>query len=320
MIRTAFAALLCSTVSAVALSLPAPGASDEHMRSVPYDPMNRTMMVLTVGRESNIQFNEMETIKRALFSHDNGPVSSLKECTQQGQAEECSKDIALLNNLPLFGKAVGKTDLIVITTSHPDEREHVYQFFIDVHAAPTDGSDDPLATYGLKFTYAVQEKAAAAIVQQVSWQQKRADATKKLAEDRLNTDVFYGPQNWRYMAQGRFKDIAPIEAHDNGRLTSFRYPGNMQVPSIFIVTGAQKQPSVCTTGKPSKEDSEGTEQVPQISQSDDLVLVQQTAPHMRLRKGDEVVEIYNCGWDAIGTNPGTGTSSPEVVRKVITSK
>jgi len=95
----------------------------------------------------------------------------------------------------------------------------------------------------------------------------------------------------------------------------------MPVPSVFIVSnGPQRIADACTTGKPSKQDSEGTEQVPQTTHMDDMVLVQQTAPHMRLRSGDEVVEIYNCGWDAIGVNPGTGTSSPEVVRRVISAK
>ncbi len=326
MIRLALAALLVSTVSAMALSTPAPGSADEHMRSIAYDPMNRTMMVLTVGHVSNIQFNEMETIKRAIFSRDNGPAATLMECRQgqPGQAaqagqEECSKDIALLNNLPLFGKVPGKIDLIVITTSHPDEREHVYPFLIDVRAAPMDGSDDPAATYGLKFTYAAQEKAAAQVVARQTWQEKRDEAVKRVAEARLNTDVFYGPQNWRYMAHGTWRVIAPIEAHDNGRITSFRYPGNMAVPSIFIVTnGPPRIADVCTTGKASKEDSEGTEQTPQTTVMDDLMIVQQTAPHMRLRSGEfGVVEIYNCGWNAIGSNPGTGTSSPEVVRRVI---
>lgn len=302
--------LLCSTVSAAALGLPEAGKADEHMRTVAYDAMNRTMMVLTVGRVSNIQFNAMETIKRVIFGALDGPVETITE-KEAGPA-------ALVNNLPLFGKATGKTNLVVITTSQPDGREHPYLFLLDVRAGVKNGDDDPDATYGLQFTYAAQEKAAAQVVARQTWQEKRDAKAKEVAENRLNTDVFYGVLNWRYMAQGQFRDIAPIEAHDNGRLTSFRYPGNMRIPSVFIVTnGAQRIADACTTGKPSKDDSLGTEQVPQTTQMDDLVLVQQTAPHMRLRLGDEVVEIYNCGWDPIGVNPGTGTTSPEVIRRVV---
>jgi type IV secretion system protein VirB9 len=319
MIRTALVILLCSSVSSYALSVPETGKADSHIRLQAYDPMNRTMLVLTVNRVSNIAFNQMEMIKRIIFSHENGPVTTLSAKCEKGDTS-CAGDAPLINNLPLFGKAVGKTDLIVITTS-PDGHEHTYQFFVEVRAEPPGGADDPDATYGLQFTYAQQEKAAAAVVAKVTWQEKRDEAVKRVTEARLNTDVFYGPQNWRYMAQGLSKDIAPIEAHDNGRITSLRYPGNMHTPSIFIVTnGSQQVASVCTTGKASKDDSLGTEQVPQVTQMDDLVIIQQTAPHMRLRSGDAVVEIYNCGWDAIGQNPGTGTSSPEVIRRVVSTK
>ena len=312
MIRLSLAALLCSTVSAMALSVPQPGTADPHIKTQPYDPMNRTLMVLSVGRVSNIVFSPGEMVKRLVFGDDNGPSTTLNK--------EERDQTALINNLPLFGKVVGKTDLIVITNS-PDGHEHTYQFLIDVHSAQLHGDDDPDVTYGLEFTYAAQEKAAAAVVQRVSWQEKRDAAAKKLAEDRLNTDVFYGPQNWRYMAQGLYKDMVPTEVHDNGRLTALRFPGNMAIPSVFIVSGpgTSRTPDVCTTGKASKEDSEGIEQVPQTSTNDDMMLVQQTAPHMRLRSGPYVTELYNCAWDPIGTNSGTGTTSPEVIRRVVST-
>jgi type IV secretion system protein VirB9 len=312
MIRTAVAVLLCSSVSSYALSLPEPGKADTHVRLQPYDPLNRTMLVLTVSRVSNIMFSPMEMIKRVIFGDENGPVATI--------TEKVGGPAPLVNNLPLFGKAVGKTDLIVITAS-PDGKEHPYQFFLDVRPTPKDGNDDPEAVYGLQFTYVAQEKVAAQQEARQTWKEKQDAKMKEVAENRLNTDVFYGPQNWRYMAQGQFRDIAPIEAHDNGRITAFRYPGSMPVPSVFVVSnGQQRIADACTTGKPSKQDSEGTERVPQTTHMDDMVLVQQTAPHMRLRSGDPVVEIYNCGWDAIGVNPGTGTSSPEVVRRVISTK
>jgi type IV secretion system protein VirB9 len=312
MTRAALSLWLLSTVSAFALSAPTPGVADPHVRQQPYDPMNRTQLVLTVSRVSNITFSPNEQIKRALFGDENAPASTLNE-KEAGPAP-------MINNLPLFGKVPGKTDLVVIT-SLPDGHEHTYQFAIDVHAAPKDGSDDPDAIYGLEFTYAVQEKAAAVVVAKQTWKEKQDAKMKETAEARLNTDVFYGLQNWRYMAQGQFKDIVPVEIHDNGRLTAFRYPGNMAIPSVFIVSnGPQRIADACTTGKASKEDSLGTEQVPQTSQMDDMVLVQQTAAHIRLRSGEAVVEIYNCGWDPIGVNPGTGTTSPEVVRRVVSAK
>jgi type IV secretion system protein VirB9 len=308
------ALLLLSTVSAAALSLPETAGKDAQVRTVAYDPMDRVKMVLTLGRVSVVRFNEMEVVKRAIFGSEDGPVTSLK----RDQADQQP----LINNLPLFGNTLGKTNLVVITSS-PDGREHSYMFWLEVRKGPSDGSDDPEATYGLQFTYAVQEKAAAAVVAKQTWKEKQDAKMKEVAEARLNTDVFFGGiQNWSYMAQSQFHDIVPVEAHDNGRITAFRYPGNMRIPSVFIVSnGPQRIADICTTGKPSKEDSLGDEQVPQVTQMDDMVIVQQTAPHMRLRLGEhEVAEVYNCAWDKIGVNPGTGTGTGEVVRRVVSTK
>ena len=39
-------------------------------------------------------------------------------------------------------------------------------------------------------------------------------------------------------------------------------------------------------------------------------------PLLRLRDGKAVLCIVNQGWDAVGRNPATGTTSPDVVREL----
>jgi type IV secretory pathway VirB9-like protein len=91
----------------------------------------------------------------------------------------------------------------------------------------------------------------------------------------------------------------------------------MAHPALFVVLdGHQGRPEVCTTGKATGNDA--AEQAINTTIVDDLIIAQRTAAHFRIRSGDEVVEIYNCGWNPIGANPGTGTTSPDVVRRVIT--
>jgi type IV secretion system protein VirB9 len=309
MLRPLAAAMVLGSCSQVwALSVPTPSAKDAHVRTEIYDPMNRVPIVLQKGMVTNIAFSPSERIKRTMFGLG-GPVSSLDP--------QDANQAPMVNNVQFFGREVGVSNAVVVTIL-PDGMERTYVLALRVVPTPADGSEDPAATFSLMFTYPLQEKAAAQQVAAVSWKEQKAAKDKAVAEARLNQDVFYGVQNWKYLAQGKDSDIAPTEAHDNGRITGFRYPGNMPHPTVFVVTDTTPGMSqACTTGKPSGD--EGQESAPQTRAYDDMLIVEQTAPHFRLRSGTKVVEIYNCGWDPIGSNPGTGTTSPDVIRKVISS-
>jgi type IV secretion system protein VirB9 len=294
--RLALAFLLCTTVSAYALDAPMPGKEDAHIRTVPYSAMNRTKIIATVGRITTITFSPQEQIERVLFGQPDAPIQGPdpKEVGQQ----------AMINNLPLIGKRVGKTDVVVITKLMPEGQERTYQIFADVHSTK-DGDDDPDATYGLVYTYPQQVQQAKVEQQQaavMTWKQKQEEKKKQVAEARLATDIYYGDHNWRYEAQGKDKQIAPAEAFDNGRLTGLRFPGNTELPTVYIV------------------DPSGTEHTAQTWAWNDLVVVQQVAEHMRLRLGPAVLEVWNRAYDPVGNNPGTGTTSPTVVRQVVSTK
>jgi hypothetical protein len=47
----------------------------------------------------------------------------------------------------------------------------------------------------------------------------------------------------------------------------------------------------------------------------DVAVIPATATDFCLRHGEEVLQVHNIGY-AIGSDPGTGTTSPEVVRSV----
>jgi type IV secretion system protein VirB9 len=305
-------ALLCIALSLMAVSAHA----DEAIRTETYSPQSRTSLVIQQGRVTNITFNVMERIKR-IVAVEPGPISTL--------GKDNSNQEPLVNNLPVFGKSPGNTNLIVITLS-PDGMERSYLFTVRVVPTPEDGTEDPRATFSLTFKYPKEQMTPMVVrpsstsqVATISWKQKQAVKDKEIAEARLNSDVSFGPQNLKYLAQGSSRDIAPTAASDNGRLTTFRYPGNLGVPSVFVVQDAKSGiPDVCTTGR--STDNEAPEQTVQATINGDLIVVQRTAAHFRLREGRDVIEIYNCGYDPIGQDPGTGTSSPEVVRRVITAQ
>ena len=95
----------------------------------------------------------------------------------------------------------------------------------------------------------------------------------------------------------------PAEVSDNGETTAFRFPGNTRQPVIYQMT------------------PDGKEQIAATSRcGNDIVIAHGTAAGWRLRMGGEVVDIWNVGFDAVGQNPFTGTTSPEIVRTIRSPK
>ena len=110
-------------------------------------------------------------------------------------------------------------------------------------------------------------------------------------------DPFFGSRNWHYVAQGD-RSILPLEVFDNGFSTVFRFPGNVRIPSVFVIN------------------PDGKEATANYAVKGDLVQVDSVARAWRLRDGQTVLSIWNQAFDAIGQNPETGTTSPNVQRVV----
>lgn len=281
---------------AMALSVPPPGAADPHIRTVPYDQMNRTVLIGEIGRETTITFGADERIGRVVFGQPDAELWN-------GPDPKDVKDQALQNNLPLWPMKVGSTNMQV-TTDLPDGSQRIYQFALYAKVAGSDGTDDPDATFGLIFTYpqVVKQEAIAA------WKSRKEAAEKTSAKARLAVDVFYGERNWRYVSRPNSvwveNNWPKPEVSDNGQLTAFLFQGNVPEPAIYIV-----DIPTCGPG--------GHERLAPFANQNGLDVVQTTAQHFRLRLGDAVMEVCNLNFDPIGQNPGTGTTTPDVVRQVI---
>jgi type IV secretion system protein VirB9 len=174
-----------------------------------------------------------------------------------------------------------------VVTLRKDGQQRIYQF--DLESGP---ASSPV--FGINFAYPgdiaeARRKAAA---------EKAAQLEAEKTRQRLNVECFYGRRNWAYEAKGAIS-IEPAEVSDNGETTAFRFPGNTPQPAIYQMT------------------PDGKEQIATTSRcGDDVVIVHGTAAGWRLRMGAEVVDVWNVGFDRIGQNPYTGTTSPEVVRSV----
>jgi type IV secretion system protein VirB9 len=292
--------LLAGVTAAHALEIPRPAGDDPHVRVAVHQPSQSVLLVGAVGRSMVITFGLGETITRVDF--ESPPNVDDKKIPAPWQAPG-AKDVEqapLGNILPLWAMREGRSSLQVVTQK--DGRNRVYLFqLIALPRQPeecaTDDCDDPRIITGLTFEYPADRRKADLQRQAAN----RQAAERKAAEARLKTDIFYGVRNWKYVVQGEsqaIRDLAPNAVSDNSQVTGFRYLGNRAVPSIYIVA------------------SDGAERQVTPTPDQDLLVVYETAAHWRLRSGSEVIDLFNKGYDPVGANPETGTTSPEVIRVI----
>lgn len=133
-------------------------------------------------------------------------------------------------------------------------------------------------------------------------QQAATRALKAQAKDAASVLALheaFGPRNWRYSAQGS-QALEPQSVYDNGKITAFAFTGNQEMPAIYI------------------ENSDGTESLVPKSVDGNLVLVHAVSRKFILRRGGDVLCVFNEAYDRVGINPDTNTTSPSVERVVTT--
>jgi type IV secretion system protein VirB9 len=129
-----------------------------------------------------------------------------------------------------------------------------------------------------------------------SYQFELSIAETTLADSYFVVSFAYPARNWRFSAQGSI-DLEPEAVFDDGKETTFRFEGNREIPAIYLIN------------------SDGSESLVPKDVRGELVVVHATAKEFRLRKGDNVLCIFNEAFDAVGVNPGTNTTSPSIERR-----
>lgn len=312
--------LICATTAAHAMQAPVPATigGDPHVQVARYDPTNPILLVGTLGRAVTLTFSQSEWI--SAIHLDAGYIDSDSkkvDAPWEGPDPEALAK-APPNVVPIWAMRTGRSSGQIITRRE-DGTFRTYQFVLvalppqpdecsPLTSAPdmTLDCDDVRIAYSLSFTYPPEKpKPADPVVAQAAQAERVAkvhylQAQQKLsAEARLKTDFFYGERNWKYVGKGEKADQAaliPDQVSDNASVTGMRFLGNRKVPAIYIV------------------DPDGTERQVTPTPEQDVLVIQETARHWRLRAGSQVADLYNVGYDSIGANPETGTTSPEVVR------
>lgn len=268
--------------------VPAGGSYDTRMRYVPYNPGQVVHLSTIVGDTMVVSFAATETVTSV--------------------AETDTIHLAAVpkgNYLFLKPSAALALQPIIVLTMRSDGLLRRYVFEIETVTDPSTVNGTDGVFYSVQFTYPADEAATAraranaeaarvaALNQAAYLRGQQTAATSILNAQRTNP--FLGQRNYRYVAQGDHS-LSPVSVWDNGYSTVIQFPGNTRIPSVFVI------------------DPDGREATATYSVDGNTVQIAQTVREFRLRDGDTVLNIYNLGYNSVGGNPDTGTTSTSVDR------
>ncbi|WP_373414592.1 P-type conjugative transfer protein VirB9 [Ensifer aridi] len=272
-----FALLLAGSPStALALEIPRGASQDNRVRFVDYQPYNITRIIGSLRSSVQVEFAADEEIAHVALGN-----SVAWEVAPAGN---------ILFLKPRENQPV--TNISVVTTRR-DGSTRSYQMELTVRDGTVEAGQNTY--FYVKYRYPADEaerRRQAAAARAIAAQTKEADNVLAIHEA-------YGPRNWRYSAQGA-EALEPQSVYDNGKVTTFAFVGNQEMPAIYI------------------ENSDGSESLVPKSVDGNLVLVHAISRKFILRRGGDVLCIFNEAYDRGGINPDTNTTSPSVERVVRT--
>ncbi|GLR56855.1 P-type conjugative transfer protein VirB9 [Rhizobium indigoferae] len=261
---------------ALALDIPRGASQDSRVRFIDYQPYNITKIVGTLRSSVQIEFAADEEIAHVALGN-----SVAWEVAPAGN---------ILFLKPRENQPV--TNISVVTTRR-DGSTRSYQMELTVRDGTVEAGQNTY--FYVKYRYPADEAERRRLEAAA-----RAQAAQAGEADRvLALHEAYGPRNWRYSAQGSAA-LEPQAVYDNGKVTTFAFAGNQEMPAIYM------------------ENSDGSETLVPKSVDSNLVLVHAISRKFILRRGGDVLCIFNEAYDRIGINSDTNTTSPSVERVVKT--
>lgn len=278
--RLQFLILLALTVGlssqAFALDTPRSAPQDSRVRFVDYQPYNITRIVGTLRSSVQIEFAPDEEIAHVALGN-----SVTWEVAPAGN---------ILFLKPRENQPV--TNISVVTTRR-DGSTRSYQMELTVRDGSVEAGQNTY--FYVKYRYPADEAERRKLESAARVQAAQAGEADRV----LSLHEAYGPRNWRYSAQGS-QALDPQAVYDNGKVTTFAFVGNQEMPAIYM------------------ENSDGTESLVPKSVDGNLVLVHAISRKFILRRGGDVLCVFNEAYDRVGINPETNTTSPSVERVVKT--
>ncbi|TBF50661.1 MULTISPECIES: P-type conjugative transfer protein VirB9 [Rhizobium] len=264
------------TSAAFALDIPRSASQDSRVRFIDYQPYNITKIVGTLRSSVQIEFAADEEIAHVALGN-----SVAWEVAPAGN---------ILFLKPRENQPV--TNISVVTTRR-DGSTRSYQMELTVRDGTVEAGQNTY--FYVKYRYPMDAAERRRLETAARAQAAQAGEADKV----LALHEAYGPRNWRYSAQGS-ASLEPQAVYDNGKVTTFVFAGNQEMPAIYM------------------ENSDGSESLVPKSVENNLVLVHAISRKFILRRGGDVLCVFNEAYDRIGINPDTNTTSPSVERVVKT--
>jgi type IV secretion system protein VirB9 len=264
------------TSAAFALDIPRSASQDSRVRFIDYQPYNITKIVGTLRSSVQIEFAADEEIAHVALGNS------------------VAWEVAPAGNI-LFLKPRENQPVtnISVVTSRRDGSTRSYQMELTVRDGTVEAGQNTY--FYVKYRYPADEAERRRLETAARAQAAQAGEADKV----LALHEAYGPRNWRYSAQG-VASLEPQAVYDNGKVTTFAFTGNQEMPAIYM------------------ENSDGSESLVPKSVENNLVLVHAISRKFILRRGGDVLCVFNEAYDRIGINPETNTTSPSVERVVKT--
>ncbi|TBA24788.1 P-type conjugative transfer protein VirB9 [Rhizobium ruizarguesonis] len=264
------------STTAYALDIPRGASQDTRVRFIDYQPYNITKIVGTLRSSVQIEFAADEEIAHVALGN-----SVAWEVAPAGN---------ILFLKPRENQPV--TNISVVTTRR-DGSTRSYQMELTVRDGTVEAGQNTY--FYVKYRYPADEAERRRLDAAARAQAAQAGEADKV----LALHEAYGPRNRRYSAQGS-ASLEPQAVYDNGKVTTFVFAGNQEMPAIYM------------------ENSDGSESLVPKSVETNLVLVHAISRKFILRRGGDVLCVFNEAYDRIGINPDTNTTSPSVERVVKT--
>ncbi len=270
--------LLCAATPALAEDTPRAGPADPRVKFVEYQETQVYRIVGTFRTATQVVLGADETIEHVALG------------------DTVSWEVAVAGHI-LFLKPrerAGPTNLIVTTNRGGELRN--YAFELTTRRGPI-GSASGNTYFQVRFRYPRDEAERAARLASAQEAQRLAAMQANAMRGALDHGVIEGPRNLNYKVQGS-SALQPSEISDNGHFTVLRFPGNHEIPAIYLVR------------------PDGSETLVPFDVRDEFVVVHLVAAQLRLRRNREVLCIYNQAPTPYGVDPGTNTASPHVERTI----
>ena len=182
------------------------------------------------------------------------------------------------------GERRSTTNLLAVTDRGGQVRHYVFELVVG-----DTGGRAP--AYQIRFRYPDDDQARLRAAVEAA----TVAAETRLVGLALQRAALEGPRNLAYSVQGA-SDLQPSEVSDNGRFTVLRFPGAQTIPAIFAVA------------------EDGAERLIPFDVRHDSVVIHGVERGLRLRRGRQVLCIYNEAFDPRGAAAETATASAQIDR------